>query len=545
MIEIIIFSLISNIMFFSYGNLIKFDYFLNNINNINNRSIIGCILVSFIALFANFFIPLDKTFNSLLLLLGFVFLFLKKKFFTKKELYFILLSSIITSSLIIFSNVNRPDAGLYHLPYISTLNENKIIFGLTNIHFRFGMNSILQYLSAVNYNFLFKEKGIIIPLASIVSFFIIHFFNNVLKIFKNFESTSYQNVFSLFIIIFISYKINRYSSFGNDAVAHLSYFYFISLLLDKDTNNLKLISLISIFIFLNKATMLVVLLVPLILFIKNFSLKNFKLIYSFAGLFLFSWILKNIIVSGCIIYPLPETCFDKLSWTDYAEISQENTSGEAWSKDWPNRNNKEISMDDYIKNFSWFLSWSKNHGLIFTKIVFPYLIFTILIAYLISRRKSSKFFLGMKKNSNYRMLLIVSLIGTILFFIKFPLYRYGYSYLISLFILSIFLIVKNFDKEKLQIYSKILFIICIISFSGKQVMRYIKNFDSPYVWPRIFSYENNEKIKSKEIILNKNFKVYQYDGLCMYSSSPCTTYKLKENIVVRNVLNYKIIELER
>ena len=545
MIEIIIFSLISNIMFFSYGNLIKFDYFSNNINNINNRSIVGCILVSFIALFANFFIPLDKTFNSLLLLFGFVFFFLKKKFFTKKEIYFIVLSSIITSSLIIFSNVNRPDAGLYHLPYISILNENKIIFGLTNIHFRFGLSSILQYLSAINYNFLFEEKGIIIPLASIVSFFIIHFFNNVLKIFKSVESVSYKNVFSLFIIIFISYKINRYSSFGNDAVAHLSYFYLISLLLDKDKNELKFISLISIFIFLNKATMLIVLLIPLILFIKDFSIKNFKLVYSFAGLFLFSWILKNIIISGCIIYPLPETCFNKLSWTDPVEINQENISGEAWSKDWSNRDNKKISMDNYIKNFSWLLSWSKNHGLIIIKIVFPYLIFAILIANLINRKKSSKYFLKIKKNSNFKILLIISLIGTILFFIKFPLYRYGYSYFISFLILSLLLIIKNFDKEKLMMYSKILFIICIISFSGKQILRYIKNFDSQYIWPRIYSYENNEKIRSKGINLSQNFKVYLYDGLCMYSSSPCTTYKLKNNISVKNVLSYKIIELKR
>ena len=97
---------------------------------------------------------------------------------------------------------------------VSFLNENKIIFGLSNIHFRFGTVSIIQYLSAINNNFIFKDIGIVIPLASIVTFFIIYFFNMVLKIIKDSDNISHANIFALFIVIFISYKINRYSSFG-------------------------------------------------------------------------------------------------------------------------------------------------------------------------------------------------------------------------------------------------------------------------------------------------------------------------------------------
>ena len=98
MIKIIIFSLISNLLFYSYGHLIKFEKFSNKIDSINNRSIIGCILVSFIALVANFFVPLDKTFNTLLLILGFLILFiLKKKELKKKRiiLYFNLVNNYI------------------------------------------------------------------------------------------------------------------------------------------------------------------------------------------------------------------------------------------------------------------------------------------------------------------------------------------------------------------------------------------------------------------------------------------------------------------
>ena len=148
-----------------------------------------------------------------------------------------LISTLITFVLIIFSNVNRPDAGLYHLPYVSMLNDSKIIIGSSNIHFRFGHTSIMQYLSAINNNYLFKDNGVIIPLASVVSFFYLYFFYDLWSVIKKKKEPSFGNIFSLFITIYISYKISRYSSFGNDAVPHLAFFYLISYIL---SNKIKI-----------------------------------------------------------------------------------------------------------------------------------------------------------------------------------------------------------------------------------------------------------------------------------------------------------------
>ena len=41
------------------------------------------------------------------------------------------------------------------------------LIGISNIHFRFGHISIMQYLSAIYNNFIFGEKGITIPLGII------------------------------------------------------------------------------------------------------------------------------------------------------------------------------------------------------------------------------------------------------------------------------------------------------------------------------------------------------------------------------------------
>ena len=103
----------------------------------------------------------------------------------------------------------------------------------------------------------------------------------------------------------------------------------------------------------------------------------------------------------------------------------------------------------------------------------------------------------------------------------------------------------KFDKKNLLKTSKFILIICIIIFSGKQFQRYSNNLGSDYIWPRIYSYGLNEKVKSTENYFGNNLIIYQVDGLCMYSSSPCSTYKLKENLFVKKVFNYKIVGLKR
>ena len=182
--DILFFSLITNLLYFCSGRL-----FINqNKSNFDNQFyvyFIGFIIISFLALLLNFFVSLSPFNNTIIYsLILFIFIIKSKFKFNKNEILFLMFSSFITFSLIIFSNINRPDAGLYHLPFISILNESKIIFGINNIHFRFGHTSILQYTSAINNNFLFKENGISIPLASIVSFFYIYFLHEIWEVIK-------------------------------------------------------------------------------------------------------------------------------------------------------------------------------------------------------------------------------------------------------------------------------------------------------------------------------------------------------------------------
>ncbi len=552
--DILIFSILTNFVYYCSGYLVlsssKFD------DNSNFFTFfIGAIAISSVGLLLNFFVPLSQLTNTLVyILIIIIFLFKTKLNFNKKIFLFLIISSLLTFLLIIKSNVNRPDAGLYHLPYISILNENKIFFGLSNIHSRFAHVSIIQYLSAINNNYLFLNNGISIPLASIVSFFYLYFFFDVWTIIKNKEHINISKIFSLFILIYISFKITRYSSFGNDAVAHLSYFYLISCILKNTLKeiNFSKILLISVFIFINKPMLGLVFLIPSTIFLikNNFKfIKIFSEIFSLPILLLSIWLIKNIIISGCVIFPIKNTCIEKLPWTNIQQIKVSQIEGQAWSKAWPDRDNKKISMQEFSNDFNWVHAWKKKHMKYILNIIIPYTIILLLIIIFIKNQTKDR------RTSKYKdveflirlwLSILTSLIGTFSFFLIFPIYRYGYSYLITLIALLFIMIIKNNTKNIKNVFIfKFFLILSVIAFTAKQSQKLSINNENDK-WPNIYTLDTSKvkKINTKQKITIKDNFYYFYaedgDGLCMYSSSLCTSYVINKNIKHIKKFTYSI-----
>ena len=177
MIEIFFFSFLSSLYYISAGiffskNILNLK--INNEFNIFKYGLYGGIILAFLALFLNFFLNLGKNINTIIFLFFLIYLIFEQKKLLKKIFISSIIIALTCSILIIYENTYRPDAGLYHLPYISYLNNEKIIIGLSNIHFRFAHTSIIQYLSALNYNWFFSDKGIVLPTAIIYSSFLFY-----------------------------------------------------------------------------------------------------------------------------------------------------------------------------------------------------------------------------------------------------------------------------------------------------------------------------------------------------------------------------------
>jgi hypothetical protein len=549
--DLLIFSILTNFLYFCSGSLI-----VSNKNcDFNNQFyiyFIGTVLVSFISLLLNFFIPLEPLINSIIYLIIIIAFTIKTKFILKKKhINFLAISSFITFLLIAYSTVNRPDAGLYHLPYIAVINENKIIFGLSNIHFRFGHTSVLQYLSAINNNYIFLENGISIPLASIVSFFYLYFFYDIWKIFVKKKIPNLSNFFSLFVLIYIAFKITRYSEFGNDAVAHLTFFYLISYLLKKNIKeiNFKKILIISIFTFVNKPTLGLIFICPLAIFFLQNSYdpkKIFYSIFSFPTLFLYLWLIKNIIISGCFIYPLKITCVENLPWTNVKQIVNVNIEIQAWTKAWPDRIDQKITMEEFNKNFNWLNAWGQKHLIHILSIIIPYLtILFLIIFYIKIKLKSSAVENNKDLKTRFFLCTIISGVGILYFFFLFPLYRFGYSYIVTFLILIIISIIKNKVslKENIPIF-KFIFIICFFVIITKQGIKIFNNSKNT-AWPNIYTLGTDDKIYTKKKInINDGFFYYladKGDQLCMYSKSPCTSLLAEKSLKYSSKKTYSFL----
>ena len=384
-----------------------------------------------------------------------------------------------------------------------------------------------------------------------MSFCLIYFVLECHKTTKISHVYTLRDFFNLGVLIYFIYKINRYSGFGNDAIAHLLFFYLISIFLKEDINYKALYktTLISIFVFLNKITLGLSFLIPFYLFIKSKKIY-LKIFFSFPVLFLIIWLIKNFLVSGCLIFPLEITCSKKVLWSNHNQVIIQSLSGEAWSKGWPDRKKTLISQKEFVKKFNWLNAWSDIHLKYILKIIIPFIIFLLILVILINYFKVEKFrkfkLYGLEKQKIF-YLFVVLIISNFMFFVKFPLYRYGYSYLITLLIFLFSLFIFRCDDKFLNKLFKYMTVICLIIFSLKQFTKIEKNYSNRDIWPNIYSFlPNKSDVAPQKIKISDNFYLYKKKNECLYNSykfSPCTNYHTLE-LKHKKILNYNIIFLQ-
>jgi hypothetical protein len=157
------------------------------------------------------------------------------------------------------------------------------------------------------------------------------------------------------------------------------------------------------------------------------------------------------------------------------------------------------------------------------------------------------------KNFNIYSLFLISFIFSIIWFIKFPLYRYGLSFIIITIILGYSLIISKLTKHLSNNNLKNIFIpiifISFIAFSIKNFHRIISNKHKDYAnypWSRIYSLDEKKENKIQKFIKiqdNQNFLYFYSNGeLCMYGNAPCSNYKidgLKKETIYSYSLYYK------
>ncbi len=419
----------------------------------------------------NFFFPLNNflLFSNILFLI--IYFFYKKNLLKqiKIDKIVFLIAFLISISNIYGSNFSD-DINHYHYSYISNTDNTNYIWGLSQFHPLYGTSPV-WLIGHSYFNFDNSRLQDIHVLNGLIFFLFLGIFLSQLNSTKKLEILFQPILFSL--IIFVLIKYTRLKEFGIDRPAYLIffisiYYYFKYLHANKNVeinNHLLIFSLITLSIFFIKVIFIFVLLIPIFYYYKNYSKiiifdKKFFLLF----IFLLSFFLKNILISGCLIYPITASCINNLSWLDINSINQFSNSAEIFNKSYPSYKGM-LTENEYIKDFNWISTWfvrSKIELFEFTITVFLVIILTF-FSFKFKKKLNKK-----SKDLSYfnKVISLVLFLSFLIFIFKNPNIRMNHHILIisMILIITLFLNYGNFIYKK-KIFISIIFISLFFNFS--------------------------------------------------------------------------------
>lgn len=538
------------ITLYSYGFVITNKIYKHQDKDVFFTILIGYLVVGTITLILHFFFRIDN-FISIFFIISslIIFYYFRHKISVNKNFLYILI--ILLFSFFLFGYSDHPiDANMYHHPYVSYLKSEKIIFAITNIQFRFGHISFLQYVQSALSNDYLHE----ISLASINIIFYICFIIFISEKIINTKKFNYNFLINILFACFLLIKFARYREYGNDLIPLLVSFYFLIQILEVHknklftSNNLINFSLpFMAFMFAHKIsyTFVVLIFLPLFNFrkLKFLSEINIKYFFVFSLIFI-SWLIKNYITTSCFAYPVEISCISNNLYTlsGLAEPSKASWLTELWAKafiDHPNW--REIDLNVYMSGLNWFPTWFGSHFVKILEILSP-LFFIILIFTFFLISKNDKFLIKRtsKINSNIYLFIWFSiLIGLSIWFYKAPIFRYGSFYIISFIIISYILILNFFFKEKsstdLNLF-KVIFLISLMFFITKNSLRIYKSDNE--LFPKTVLDSNKQNFNEGNY--NELQLLTVNEDVCYYTKLICS-HEIPKNIRVIKLGNYYVL----
>ena len=501
--------------------------------NLGETLLIGFFTLFGISLLLHFFLPLTYYVNLSLLVFGliiFIFKFkeISKLVYFKSRFYYLIFILLLPSIIVIRTHA---DYEWYHLPYINYLNNFKIIFGLANfsnnLAFGHGWQDILSLFSLP-----------VIGTRGLTAIGMVFYFGYLLTLIKYIEEENNINTKILIkiILIFSLATFNKLIDFGAESQPLMLMILFglnaIFFTYNKNSNfvlKILFFFIFSIFLRIGSVVFLPTLLVLLLLnykiFINTIITYLRPLIFSLFILFLL--LSRNFIHSGCLIFPIPNTCVfnESIEWSVPIDIVKERyyvQSSKSKGLEFYFKNAADLEhLNFYYKKIKskelvhpkyytsdiklWSKYWIIDHDT--DRILNIIIIITICnILFLFAKLSIRK----NKVNSSEIILLISFVLSSFFWFYISPQTRYGGIAIIALsysYLLFLFIFVLNYNVKKLEIVFKILVILPLIYINIKNINRFDKlNLDDFQKFPFPNYTENKVNIHYNFTTIN-NIKI--------------------------------------
>jgi hypothetical protein len=427
-------------------------------------------------------------------------------------------NSVITCSIllvvILFTLVPpyNTDSSGYHFLSIRWNERFKAVPGLANLFPQYGYNSSFFVLSAAfSFTNVFGQS--VYPINFILTTL---FFLWLLK--KSFSYSHPKKLFIwlLLIVLLRQFPINLASP-SADALTSILVFYVLFSLYEKvnykwhqsEWKWLILLSVFAVVIKLSTLPLLLIALVPLIMFRDSY--KSIAVLYAklfpLALLIIIPWLVRNIILSGYLVFPLPSVDVFSFDWKVPTNIVIAERQHIAHAPRMISHNYNYVEGLNFLQWFPRWLPnlWRDNH---FNFILVLVGLFSPVIALYVHRKN--------KSIKSFQFLTwLIAYVGVWFWLITSPDIRFGYHYLLPCILLPLLSYAKNFSYQP---YTQLLpYAICLICFyydftAIKKLQPY--SF-SQYVVRPLRSpeyYKRNDLNTFQYVMLNNGVKLYIQDS---------------------------------
>ena len=385
--------------------------------------------------------------------------------------YVIIIIFFVYISMTYMFEVVTYDTGLYHSQAVQWIEEYGVVPGLGNLHHRFAYNSAIMCLQALfSMKFLFGQQ-----MHCVNGFMFILFTSYAVTSMKFVKNKRIYISDFLRVAFFIYYNMDTsFSSLGSDLISLCLVIYIVIKYvegIEDDISNieyycyLSILALIAISFKLSVALIVLIVIYPAYMLIKD---KNWKLIIKLISLgvvLTLPFLIRNIIISGYIVYPFPKLDLFSFDWKMNKYVCL-----------WDAKEVKSWGQGVCDANLSptfreWFEIWinrqsNANKCLFFASIIISVLLVVISIVNYIKEKDLRK------------PVLSVTVLGMLIYwFAGAPLMRYGIVFTIIPVLIFVGLLFSMLQSrlKKITIIST-LFIICIMGIRIFPFVSHVINF---------------------------------------------------------------------
>ncbi|GAB6012049.1 LIC_10190 family membrane protein [Viscerimonas tarda] len=333
------------------------------------------------------------------------------------------------------------DTRLYYLQAMMWNESYRIIPGLANLHGRFGFNSNLLLMSSA---FSLKDLFGFRPFGLLGLNLIVMLSWVVLKIVQS-KTVWLKLALSFFVFIFLHCYSEFISSPSTDVLPNILVSYILlKAFLDKDalTKNPLVFWALPIFSLTLKLSVIPICLLSLfvlIAFIKRKAGKPTLALLVIALLIIAPWCVRNILLTGYLIYPFPAVDLFSFDWkipVELVKIEKEYVSSWAKTPGLTIEQFNEMSSIEWMK--IWLLKYI-NYGKLYLSTFCLAGISPVILLWLKKRNAAV--------NTSQIVVWITAVLGSIFWFIMAPDVRFGFSFILMAGIIPVMMFDISVKKD--------------------------------------------------------------------------------------------------